>query len=99
MFPVISSEYFNWIEGSFWLVLSIICIPFYLKVSRPYRQLGIFSGLILFTFAISDYLEAVYGSFLVPGMEWLFIWKTIDVFGLFIIALWYLKLRFDGKKF
>jgi hypothetical protein len=99
MFPVISSEYFNWIEGSFWIVLSIVCFLFYFKVSRPYQSLTIFSLVILFTFGLSDYFEAVYGSFLVPGMKWLFIWKTIDVFGLCIIALWYLKLRFDGKKF
>ncbi len=95
----ISPEYFNWIEGSFWLFLSIICFLFCLKVSKPYRQLGIFSGLILFTFGISDYLEVAYGSFLVTGMEWLFIWKLLNVIGIFIIVCWYLKLRFVGKKF
>lgn len=95
----IAPEHLNWIEGLFWLFLSIVCFLFCLKVSKSYRWLGIFAVVILFTFGLSDYFEAVYGSFLVPGMKWLFIWKTIDVFGLCIIVLWYLKLRLGGKKF
>ncbi len=93
MFTVVSPENFNWAEGFFWLLLSLICYVLYFKVSHPYRSLALFSFGVLFTFGLSDFLEASYGSFLVAGMEWLYIWKIIDVIGLCIIVGWYFKLR------
>ncbi len=98
MLSVTSLENFNWIEGSFWFLLSLICIALFLKVNRSYRSLAMFAFVVLFTFGLSDFLEAVYGSFLVAGMEWLYIWKIIDVIGLCVVVVWYLKLRLEGKK-
>jgi len=94
MFESISSESFNLIEGFFWIFLGIAClIVSYFKVYRLYKNILLFSVFILITFGISDFFQVVYGSFLVPGMEWLFIWKIINVIGLCIIFVWYLILR------
>ena len=86
-------DYFNLTEGSFWLLLSVICLKLYFKIKYPYRNLALFSFVVLVTFGFSDFVECVYGSFLVPGMEWLYIWKIFDVIGLCVIVVWYLKLR------
>ncbi len=99
MFSTISPESFNWIEGSFWISLSLLCVVLYPKASPSYRSLIRFTFVVLCTFGLSDFVEAVYGSFLVPGMEWLYIWKILDVIGLCIVIVWYLKIRLANKKF
>lgn len=88
-----TTEYFNLIEGVFWLCLGIVSLFMYFKVEKKYQSLALFSVLIFCTFGVSDFFQAVYGSFLIQGMEWLFIWKIIDVIGLCAIPLWYLILR------
>lgn len=93
MFANFSPELFNLIEGSFWVTLGLICVVVYFKTIKPYKTLALFSVLILIPFGASDFFEAYYGSFLVSGMEWLFIWKIADVFGLCVIFIWYLFLR------
>ena len=93
MFDNLSSEYFNFFEGVFWFLLGLVCITLFFKTSKPYKSLALFSALVLITFGISDFFQVIYGSFLVLGMEWLFVWKIVDVLGLVLIFLWYLKLR------
>jgi hypothetical protein len=98
MFENISSEYFNLAEGVFWLTLGFISATASLRVTDMYKKLTLYLTFVLLTFGASDFVQVLYGSFLVPGMEWLFIWKIIDVIALGVIVLWYLKLRFDDKK-
>lgn len=89
----LSSEYFNLIEGGFWVILGFVCLAIYFKIKSSYKTLVLFSSFVLVTFGISDFFQVAYGSFLVSGMEWLFVWKIVDVIGLCIICLWYLILR------
>ena len=89
----IPSEQFNLVEGIFWIILGMGAAVFYYYCSTKYKKISAFTAFILITFGISDFFQVVYGSFLVPGMEWLLIWKVIDVIGLFTIFTWYLILR------
>ncbi len=98
MFANLSSEYFNLIEGGFWIVLGFVCLIIYFKNKSIYKNISLFSSFILITFGISDFFQVAYGSFLVPGMEWLFIWKIIDVIGLFAILIWYIILKIRIQK-
>lgn len=93
MFNYLSPEYFNVIEGSFWVVLGAVCLVIYFKVSKIYSTLALFSAITLLTFGLSDFFEVAYGSFLVSGMEWLLMWKIVNVIGLCAIFVWYLALR------
>lgn len=95
MTPVylLQMDYFNLLEGTFWVVLGVLSLFIYCKVSKIYSGLVLFSAFIFITFGISDFVQAIYGSFLVEGMEWLLIWKVVDVIGLCVIPVWYVKLR------
>ncbi|MFM2339432.1 MAG: hypothetical protein RLZZ360_68 [Candidatus Parcubacteria bacterium] len=93
MITTLSAAQFNFIEGWFWLLLGAVCLVLYRLIPTPYRTLTLYAAFILVTFGVSDFVEAYYGSFLVPGMEWLFIWKALDVIGLISIVLWYGVLR------
>lgn len=86
-------DYFNLLEGTFWVVLGVMSLFIYRKVNKVYGRLTLFSAFIFITFAISDFVQAVYGSFLVEGMEWLLLWKIVDVIGLCVIPVWYVILR------
>lgn len=96
MFDNLTSEQFNFIEGIFWIVLGFVCLIIYLRFKNLNKSFVLFSVFVLTTFGISDFLQVVYGSFLVPGMEWLFVWKIVDVIGLFGILFWYINLRIKG---
>jgi hypothetical protein len=93
MFSNIPPEHFNVIEGCFWMALGLACLVIYVYVPNKYKRVAIFSVLTLITFGLSDFFEAIYGSFLIPGMEWLYIWKIVDVIGLCGIFIWYMILR------
>lgn len=93
MLENVSLDYFNLTESGFWMVLSFVCLVIYYKATGIYKSLALFSSFVLLTFGVSDFLEATYGSFLVPDMEWSFIWKIVDVIGLCGIFLWYVILR------
>ena len=91
-------DYFNLMEGAFWCLLGIVALVAYYKVNKTYKAIALFSFFILLTFGVSDFFQVVQGSFLVEGMQWLFIWKIVDVIGLCIIPLWYLILRTREHK-
>ena len=93
MLATLSAAEFNLIEGAFWLLLGFVCLVFYSKVPSTFRWLCLFAVLVFITFGLSDFVEAYYGSFLVSGMEWLLLWKTVDVLGLVLIVVWYTVLR------
>jgi Ca2+/Na+ antiporter len=93
MFNSLSSEHFNLAEGTFWIILGAMCLVAYFKVNSKYKKIALFSTFVLVTFGISDYAQVAFGSFFQPGMEWLYLWKIIDVVGLFVIVTWYLILR------
>lgn len=93
MFENISTEYFNLIEGCFWVILGFACFIIYFKAKTKYKKLALFSAFVLITFGISDFFQVVYGSFLLPNMEWLFVWKIVDVIGLCAMFLFYLIIR------
>ncbi|MFT5849341.1 MAG: hypothetical protein ACI9H6_000146 [Patiriisocius sp.] len=95
MFESLSFEYFNLAEGIFWIVFGLLSLLAYFKIKKPYTTLALFSSFVLITFGASDFLEVAYGSFLTHGMEWLLIWKIIDVIGLIAIVPWYLFLRIN----
>lgn len=92
-FENIEIDYFNLIEGIFWVGLGMVVLFIYSRLEKTYQVIALFAAFILVTFGISDFIQVAYGSFLVEGMEWLFIWKVIDVIGLCIVVLWYLILR------
>ena len=98
MFENLTSETFNLIEGSFWIGLGIICLAAYLKIKGPYKPLSLFATFILITFGISDFIQVALGSFLQPGMSWLFVWKILDVIGLILVIIWYVCLRLPSTK-
>lgn len=78
----LTSEYFNLGEGIFWLVLGLACIVIYSKIKMKYASLALYSAAVLIAFGISDFFQVVYGSFLMPGMEWLLVWKILNVIAL-----------------
>ena len=88
-----SFDYFNFAEGCFWIFLGIVALYSYQKFASLYRRLSAFSALVFITFGVSDFVQVVLGSFLVPGMEWLLLWKIIDVVGICVGVAWYLYLR------
>lgn len=89
----LSAAEFNLLEGSFWLLLSLISLILTKKVPPRYLNLCFYTLFVLVAFGVSDFVEAYYGSFLVPGMEWLLVWKTINVICLATVPVWYLILR------
>jgi O-antigen/teichoic acid export membrane protein len=89
----LTSEQFNFIEACFWIFLGLITLCFYFKVDKKFKYLSLFASLVLITFGLSDLAEVYFGSFLVPGMAWLYFWKIIDVIGLIVVLVWYLLLR------
>ena len=93
MLATLTATQFNHIEGGFWILLGLICVVLYKKSPSAFRWLCLYAAAIFITFGLSDLVEAYYGSFLVPGMEWLLLWKTIDVLGLVSIVVWYSILR------
>jgi hypothetical protein len=97
MFPDITYEQFNLIEGVFWVLLGIIVFTVYFFCSREYRVLVIAASVVFITFGISDFFEVAYGSFFQPEMKWLIFWKIIDVIGLLSVIVWYLVLRTRAK--
>lgn len=86
-------DYFNLVEGAFWILLGIVSTVVYFKVCEEYKRIAIFAAFILLTFGVSDLFQVAYGSFFLPGMEWLLIWKVVDVVGLCVVPFWYFVLR------
>jgi hypothetical protein len=56
------------------------------------------AGFVLVVFGFSDFAEVWFGSFLEPGMTWLFVWKIMGVASLASIILWYLLLRWRASS-
>ncbi len=57
MFQNISTEYFNLIEGCFWVILGFACFILYFKAKTKYKTLALFSAFVLITFGISDFFK------------------------------------------
>lgn len=97
MFELVKQDYFNTIEGTFWITLAGACVAANRYVPARYRTLCLFTCVVLFVFGISDFMQVLYGSFLVPGMEWLFVWKIINLMALGGVVPWYLWLRLSDS--
>ena len=93
MLGLLSSFEFNLIEGVFWLVCGVMVFCYRWWLPLEYNRWGLFSAGNIFLFGLSDFVQALYGGFLLPGMEWLLVWKILHVIGLVLSVVWYLKLR------
>ena len=94
----ISSEQFNLIEGCFWVALGALILFSYFRLAQSYRRLALFASFVLITFGVSDFMQVLYGSFFQAGMEWLLLWKVLDVAGLVVVFVWYIRLRLKSQK-
>ena len=93
----ISFELFNTIEGCIWVAMGVVCFILSRRVHRRYARISNVAGVVLVVFGFSDFCEVLFGSFLQPGMTWLFVWKIVGVTGLTSVILWYLLLRLRGS--
>ena len=94
----ISFQLFNIIEGCMWVAMGVVCLILFRRVHRRYAKISIVAGIVLILFGFSDFCEVLFGSFLQPGMIWLFVWKIVGVTGLASIILWYLLLRLRRSR-
>ena len=83
---------FNIVEASFWVGLGMLAFVMR-NLNKKYGWFSLFTSIILVTFGLSDIAEVQYGSFLEPGMQWLFVWKIINIIGIVYIFGWYVFLR------
>lgn len=83
----------NLIEAAFWIVVGLTIVATRNLYAEKYGQLVVYAFVVLALFGISDILEARIGNFLDTGMEWLFVWKAINVIALIGGFMWYLFLR------
>jgi hypothetical protein len=91
-----SSETFNTIEGVFWIVLGIAVFCAFFMIPRRYKALAAFASAVLILFGASDFMQVLYGTFLVSGMEWLLVWKVVNLAALIGAVVWYVVLRARG---
>ncbi len=87
------SEIFNLLEGLSWVTLGVVGLIIRRLVKSEFKKLAYFSTVILIAFGLSDFAQVIHGTFLVPGMEWLLIWKFINLIGLLACFVWYFRLR------
>ncbi|KND49220.1 MAG: hypothetical protein AB203_02380 [Parcubacteria bacterium C7867-008] len=93
-----SFESFNLVEAGFWVACAVLTRTAIGKV----KNIGPFFWKLLsinfFLFGLSDLAELMYGeSFLLPGGEWLYLWKTLCVLGFVALTAYYLWVRiFSG---
>lgn len=78
--------------------MGIVSFILYRRVHRRYARISIVAGIVLVLFGFSDFCEVLFGSFLQPGMTWLFVWKIVGVIGLASIIVWYLLLRLRSSR-
>lgn len=93
-----SFELFNTIEGCTWIAMGVVCFILVRRVDRRYAKISVVAGIVLVLFGFSDFAEVLFGSFLEPGMIWLFAWKIVGVASLASIILWYLLLRWHASS-
>ncbi len=88
-----SPELFNSLEGAFWFLLSVSVFLVAYLGPKLYRNLSIYTAIFLFLFGVSDFLQIWFGSFFAPGMEWLLIWKIVNLSAIVIAFVVYIRLR------
>lgn len=84
---------FNLVEGIFWLLLAVLVLRTRYGVLGQYTYWRLYTVVVLFGFGVSDFVQILYGSFLLPGMGWLLWWKLLGVMGLIVSCTWYIWLR------
>ena len=94
----ISFQVFNTVEGCVWIAMGVVSFVLSRRVDRRYARISIVAGIVLVLFGFSDFCEVLFGSFLQPGMSWLFVWKIAGVTGLACVVAWYLVLRLRGGR-
>ena len=87
------SSTFNLLEGIWWVSLGIVVLTLRFFVTSRYQTLALVTTCLLVLFGLSDFLQVVYESFLVPGMEWLWYLKLSNVISLCGMIGRYLWLR------
>lgn len=88
---------FNTIEALFWIVLGLSAYALCNLKDRQYMQLAIYTSIVFVMFGLSDIAEIFYGSFLEPGLTWLFAWKIANVLAIIYVLSWYVFLRVRGR--
>ena len=73
--------------------MGIVCLVLSRRLRRPSARLSAVAGTVLVLFGFSDFCEVRFGSFLEPGMAWLFAWKIAGVTAFVALIAWYLILR------
>jgi hypothetical protein len=86
-------RHFDSIEGVFWLLMAGVGLWVWRCVPGAYQRITIWAIMLLVTFSVSDFLQVVFGSFLLPGNEWLLVWKVANVIGFIGIFVWYVWIR------
>lgn len=89
-----SFEVFNVIEAIFWLGCALVSLCAMKKVKMLSRIFWISLALAFFLFGVSDVAEVWYGgSFLLPGGEWLLVWKGLCIIGFVVLLVHYFRIR------
>ena len=94
----ISFQLFNTIEGCIWVAIGVVCFILFRRLHGQYARLSLVAGIVLVLFGFSDFCEVLFGSFLQPGMTWLFVWKIVGVTALASIIVWYVLLRLRRSR-
>ena len=85
--------WFNLLEGIFWIFLAGLCFYTVRKYQvTDFKRLAQFTGLTLFLFGVSDFVE-IYTDGFIGHDEWLFVWKALCVLCLVTSVVWYLRIR------
>lgn len=88
---------FNLYEGSFWILLGIVCYILNKLTSPKFSKISLVAAIVFILFGISDYVEVKMGGFLYPIAWWLLVWKVACVIGITFIIYWYFKLRLKNN--
>ncbi len=84
---------FSVTEALFWIILSVTGYLLCNLEHQRYRQLAIYASIAFAAFGLSDVAEILHGSFLEPGLVWLFVWKIINIVAILFAFGWYMFLR------
>jgi hypothetical protein len=91
-----SYEVFNILEGLWWIACGFVCVLL-AQQSPLYNKCALSAGVLFILFGVSDFGEVLWGSFFEPGMEWLLVWKMVNVIGLLGVFGWYIAVRLSKR--
>lgn len=88
----------NLLEALFWVALGVSVLGLRGAYAARTVSLRRYTASMLALFGLSDIVEALVGNFLDSGMEWLFVWKLLNVAALVAAFVWYFRARSNFKQ-